>query len=125
MFIDVNAERARRYMAAYGAEPAAFRQDRSQEPAACRMLNERAAVREPLTVDEVLADRIVVAPLTRAMCGGIVDGAACLLLMEREVCGDIVASSGATRVVASAVVSGVQDGSSRRQRDASRRARRL
>src|SRR3546814_13723128 len=37
-----------------------------------------------LTVDEVLADRTVVAPLTRAMCGGIADGAASLLLVSES-----------------------------------------
>src|SRR5262249_29591895 len=43
-------------------------------------LNDNAAVREPITAEAVLADRIVVAPLTRAMCGGIADGAAAVVL---------------------------------------------
>jgi acetyl-CoA acyltransferase len=108
VFIDVNAKRARRYMEAYGAEPRHFAKT-AVKNRRHGMLNERAAMRQPLTIDEVLADRIVVAPLTRAMCGGIVDGGACLLLMNAN----YAASRGitdTTRLVGSVVVSGVSNG---------------
>lgn len=43
-------------------------------------LNPIAQVREPLTIEQVLAAREVVHPLTRPMCAGIGDGAAALVL---------------------------------------------
>jgi len=108
VFMDINAERARRYMAAYDAKPSHFAKA-AVKNRQHGMLNERAAVRDPLTIEQVLADRIVVAPLTRAMCGGIVDGAACLLLMEEKQAAKrgIVA---ATRLAGSVVVSGLANG---------------
>lgn len=42
--------------------------------------NPRAQLRAPITVDEVLADREVVAPLTRAMCTPLSDGAAAVVV---------------------------------------------
>ena len=46
--------------------------------------NERAQYRFPLTVDQVLADRIVSWPLTRSMCAPIGDGAAAAILASEE-----------------------------------------
>jgi acetyl-CoA acyltransferase len=111
VFMDVHAARASRYMERYGATPRHFAQVavKNRQHAS---LNERASVRTPISVEEVLNDRVVVPPLTRSMCGGIVDGAACLVLMSP----DLAARHGisaVTRVVASSLVSGVPDGSSR------------
>src|SRR3546814_9445237 len=58
--------------------------DWSSDVCSSDLMNEMAAVHQALTVDEVLADRTVVAPLTRAMCGGIADGAASLLLVSES-----------------------------------------
>ncbi len=46
--------------------------------------NPRAQYRFPMTVDEVLADRMVSEPLTRAMCAPTGDGAAAVLLCSAE-----------------------------------------
>jgi acetyl-CoA acyltransferase len=103
VFIDLNVERAKRYMARHGATPRHF--------AACAVKNhghalnnERAAVRKAITLDEVLADRMVAEPLTRAMCGGISDGAASLVLVSAAFARRH-GLSGPT-IVASAVVGG-------------------
>jgi acetyl-CoA acyltransferase len=111
VFTDVNAARATRYMERYGAEPRHFAQvaAKNRRHAA---LNERACLRAPISVDEVLGDRVVVPPLTRAMCGGIVDGAACLILMSQQLAARR-GVSGATRLIASSVVSGIPDGDGR------------
>jgi len=107
VFMDVNAERANTYMASYGATPTHFAKVAVKNRAHAA-LNERAAERAPLTVEGVLADKVVIAPLTRAMCGGMVDGAACVILVSEEfarrhgISGSVIA--------ASSVVSGVPEG---------------
>jgi len=104
VFIDVNAGRARQYMEQYGAKPEHFAKVavKNRSHAA---LNARAAERRPVTVDEVLADRIVVEPLTRAMCGGICDGAACVILVSERFAARR-GLSGSSEILASSVVSG-------------------
>jgi len=81
VFMDLNAERAQRYMDRYGATPRHFAlcTVKNRQHA---LLNHKAAVHQSLTVEEVLADRVVVGSLTRAMCGGIADGAASVLLVS-------------------------------------------
>ncbi|HEY1153341.1 MAG TPA: thiolase family protein, partial [Pseudolabrys sp.] len=107
VFMDVNAERANTYMASYGATPTHFAKVAVKNRAHAA-LNARAAERAPLTVEGVLADKVVIAPLTRAMCGGMVDGAACVILVSEEfarrhgISGSVIA--------ASSVVSGVPEG---------------
>jgi len=103
VFMDVNAERTNRYMAAYGATPRHFALCAAKNRAHAA-LNPRAAVREPIDADAVLADRAVVGPLTRAMCGGIADGAAAVLLVSPAFARRKGVSG--PRIAASAVVSG-------------------
>ena len=103
VFMDLNAQRAHRYMAEHGATATHFAMCAAKNRAHAAR-NEKAAVRETLTVAQVLADRIVVDPLTRAMCGGIADGAASLVLVSAR----FAQRRGLTgpSIVASAVVSG-------------------
>ena len=103
VFMDVNAERTKRYMATYGATPRHFARCAAKNRAHAA-LNPRAAVRDPIDADAVLADRVVVEPLTRAMCGGIADGAAAVLLVSPA----FARRRGlkGPRIAASAVVSG-------------------
>ena len=90
-------------MAAYGATPRHFAQCAAKNRAHAA-LNPRAAVREPIDADTVLADRVVVEPLTRAMCGGIADGAAAVLLVSPAFARR--RSLKGPRIAASAAVSG-------------------
>jgi acetyl-CoA acyltransferase len=103
VFMDLNAERAQRYMAAYGATKRHFAMVavKNRQHA---MLNEKASVRTPLTVEQVMEDRVVIEPLTRAMCGGIADGAAAIVLASD----DFMRRHGlkGPKMLASAVVSG-------------------
>ena len=57
--------------------------------------NPDAQYRFPMTVEEVLADRVVSPPLTRAMCAPVGDGAAAALLVS----GGRMARSGGARAV--------------------------
>lgn len=108
VFMDVNAARANRYMERYGATARHFAQVAVKNRRHAS-LNERASVRALLSVEEILADRVVVPPLTRSMCGGIVDGAACVILMSPKFAARRGISAG-THLVASSLVSGVPDG---------------
>lgn len=81
VFMDLNAERAKAYMREFGATPRHFAMSAAKNRAHAA-LNEKASLREPLTVEAVLEDRVVVDPLTRSMCGGICDGAAALVLVS-------------------------------------------
>lgn len=109
VFVDINASRARAYMSEYGATREHFAKVavKNRSHAA---LNARAAERKPITLEEVLADRVVVDPLTRAMCGGISDGAACVVLVSEEFAARR-GLIGASEIAASAVVSGLPAGS--------------
>jgi acetyl-CoA acyltransferase len=80
-FMDLYAEMARRYMNASGATAEDFAQVvvKNQHNGA---LNPRAQYGGELTVDQVLASRPVVDPLTLLMCSPISDGAAAVVLMS-------------------------------------------
>lgn len=107
VFMDINAERTRRYMERHGAEARHFALAAAKNRRHAS-LNPNAALREPATAEAILADKVVVAPLTRGMCGGLADGAAAVVLVSedfarrRGIAGPMIA--------ASAVVSGVDDG---------------
>jgi acetyl-CoA acyltransferase len=105
VFMELNARRAQAYMARYGAQPRHFAlcAAKNRRHAA---LNPKAAVRAPLTWEQVLADRMIADPLTRSMCGGIADGAAALVLCS----GAFARRSGGRpmcRLRASTIVSGM------------------
>jgi acetyl-CoA acetyltransferase len=109
-FVDVYAELARRYLERTGATRAdlAAVVVKNRRHAAANPL---AQLRSPISVEEVLAGRLVVDPLTAPMCSPIGDGAAAV----------VVASAGAARrlglrqaatVRASVVLSGRGDDAS-------------
>lgn len=116
VFMDVNAARAAAYMARYGAtsRPFALTAAKNRAHAAA---NPNAALREPMSAEAVLADRVVVPPLTRAMCGGLADGAAAVLLVSdafarrHGLAGPVVAAS----AVVSGVPAGAPEGSATRR----------
>lgn len=111
VFTDVNAGRARRYMEMYGATVRDFAETAAKNRFHAS-LNERAASRDMMSAEDVLADRVIVEPLTRAMCSGIVDGAACLILMsESRARQKGIAKP--TKITASAMVSGNPDADER------------
>lgn len=107
VFMDINAERAKAYMARHGATPRHFALVAAKNRGHAA-LNPNAALREPATAETILADKIVVAPLTRGMCGGLSDGAAAIVIVS-----DGFARRhgiAGPRIVASAVVSGTAAG---------------
>ncbi len=83
VFMDIYAAQARFHMKRFGttqrqiAAVAAKNHWHSQ-------WNPMAQYRKPMTVEEVLADKLIVWPITRAMCAPMSDGACALLLASEE-----------------------------------------
>jgi acetyl-CoA acyltransferase len=79
VFMDSYAERAQRRIERYGWRPADFAEVvvKSRHHA---LTNASAQFRKATTVDEVLASRMISAPLTLPMCSPIGDGAAALIV---------------------------------------------
>ncbi len=102
-FMDVYAAMTRHYLEGCGGTPAdlAAVSVKNHRHAS---LNPKAQYRDPVTVDEVLASRMVSEPLTVLMCSPIADGAAALVLASA----DAVAKLGVpgVRVRATVVASG-------------------
>ncbi len=107
IFMDIYAERARRYMAASGATPEDFAlvTVKSRQAAAHNPL---AQFRTETTVDEVLGSRMVSDPLTLPMCSPIADGAAAVILVSEAVSRTLAVPQ--VRVRASVLVSANPDG---------------
>jgi acetyl-CoA acetyltransferase len=82
--MDIYAERARRYMARSGATAEDFARVTVKSRQAAS-LNPKAQFRDPTTIEEVLASKIISPPLTRPMCSPIGDGAAAAILVSEQV----------------------------------------
>jgi len=83
LFMDIYAAMARKYSKETGATARHFAMV-SAKNSRHGSLNPKAQFREVLTVEEVLAAPMVVAPLTRPMCSPIGDGAAALVLVSEK-----------------------------------------
>jgi acetyl-CoA acetyltransferase len=81
MFMDVYAMAARAHMERYGTEKEHFAMVAAKN-SFHGSLNPRAQFREVMTVEQVLADRMIVEPLTRSMCSPIGDGAAAAVVVS-------------------------------------------
>ncbi|WP_250291855.1 thiolase family protein [Frankia sp. CiP1_Cm_nod1] len=83
VFVDVYAQEARKYLAEYGATAAdlAAVAVKNRRHAS---LNPLAQFQKPQTVEEVLAGRVIVDPLTLPMCSPTTDGAAAAVLCSEN-----------------------------------------
>lgn len=79
MFMDIYAMAARAHMKRYGTTAEQFA-GVSAKTSWHGSMNPRAQFQEALTVEQVLADRVIAEPLTRSMCSPIGDGAAAVVL---------------------------------------------
>lgn len=109
IFMDIYAEKTRKFMKASGATAADFARIvvKSRNAGAT---NPIAQFRKPTTVDEVLSSRMVSDPLTLPMCSSISDGAAAIVLCSA----DAARRLGVARpvwVAGSVLVSGTGDAS--------------
>jgi acetyl-CoA acetyltransferase len=83
MFMDVYAMAARAHMERYGTTKEQFAAVASKN-SYHGSLNPRAQFREALSVEDVLNERLIVEPLTRAMCSPIGDGAAAAVVVSEK-----------------------------------------
>jgi len=83
MFMDVYAMAARAHMERYGTTKEQFAMVAAKNSFHGSM-NPRAQFRDVMTVEQVLADRLIVEPLTRSMCSPIGDGAAAAVLVSER-----------------------------------------
>ena len=81
MFMDVYAKAARSHMEQHGTTVEQFAAV-SAKNSFHGSLNPRAQFREALSIEDVLNDRPIVAPLTRSMCSPIGDGAAAAVVVS-------------------------------------------
>lgn len=107
VFMDSYAAMARHYMHLYGAT------QRQMAAVAAKnhwhsQFNPLAQYRHPMTVDEVLADRAVAWPFTRAMCAPMSDGAGALVLCSSRALARLGGAARAVRIRASKLASGVR-----------------
>lgn len=107
IFMDIYAERTRRYMAATGTTPEDFANITVKSRHAAS-LNPFAQFRKETTVEEVLASRMISTPLTLPMCSSIGDGATAILLCSSRVAAELTGHR-PVWVASSALVSGSAD----------------
>jgi acetyl-CoA acyltransferase len=84
LFMDIYAERARKYMAASGATEEDFARVCVKSRRASS-LSPWAQFTKEISVEEVLGSRVVRSPLTLPMCSPIADGAAAVVLVSEKV----------------------------------------
>lgn len=104
VFMDIYAALARQHMRLYGT---------TQRQIACvaakshwhSTMNPLAQYRHELSTEQVLSDRLISWPLTRAMCAPLSDGAGALVVCSERALGRL-RSERAVEVLASALVSG-------------------
>lgn len=104
VFMDIYAMMARKHMKRYGTTPVHFAMVVAKN-SFHGSLNFRAQFREVLSVEQVLAARAIVEPLTLPMCSPIGDGAAAVILVSERKAREIGLTR-RVRVLASALVSG-------------------
>lgn len=108
-FMDLYAMGARRHMEQYGTTQRQLAVIASKAHNNST-LNPLAQYNFPMTVEEVLADREIVYPLTRAMCAPIGDGAAAAVVCSERFLRFRGGSSRAVRIRASVLRSGRREG---------------
>lgn len=104
LFMDLYAAQARAHMARHGTTREDFARIASKNHT-IGALNERAQYRTPMTVDQILADKPVVFPFTRAMCAPVSDGASAAVVCSAAGLARLSGPGRAVRVRACVLVS--------------------
>jgi acetyl-CoA acetyltransferase len=104
LFMDLYAAQARAHMARHGTTQEDFARIASKNHTA-GALNERGQYCTPMTVDQVMAEKLVVFPFTRAMCAPVSDGAAAMIVCSAAGLARLSGPDRAVRVRGCALVS--------------------
>ncbi len=103
LLMDYYAAVAQRYLDEYGAEPADFARVAVKNRRNAAM-NPLAHLRTPQSLEDVLASRMIVAPLSLPMCSPVTDGGAALVVCSEKLAASL--DQPVVRVRASSVASG-------------------
>jgi acetyl-CoA acyltransferase len=103
LLMDYYAAVAQRYLDNYGAELSDFARVAVKNRRNATM-NPLAHLRTPQSLDDVLASRMIVAPLSLPMCSPVTDGAAAILVCSEKMAASL--GQPVVRVLASSVASG-------------------
>ena len=104
LFMDLYAAQARAHMAWFGSTQEDLARIASKNHTAAR-LNPLSQYRTPLSVEQVLADKPIVWPFTRAMCAPVSDGAAAMVVCNERGLARLSARARAVTVRACSLVS--------------------
>ena len=107
IFMDSYAAMARHHMKLYGTTVRQLAAVASKNHTNSQF-NEYSQYRTPKTIEEVLADKPVVWPFTRAMCAPMSDGSAALVVCAESALARFGGGKRAVKVLASALASGVK-----------------
>ncbi len=103
LLMDYYAAVAQRYLDEYGAEPVDFARVAVKNRRHAAM-NPLAHLRTPQSLEDVLASRMIVAPLSLPMCSPVTDGGAALVVCSEKIAASL--AQPVVRVLASSVASG-------------------
>lgn len=104
LFMDLYAAQARAHMARFGSTQEDFARIAAKNHSAAA-LNPKSQYRTPMTVEQVLADKPIVFPFTRAMCAPVSDGAAAMVVCSPKGLARLGAAARAVQVRGCAIVS--------------------
>lgn len=104
LFMDLYAAQARAHMARYGSTPLDLALLAAKNHTAAAH-NPRSQYRTPMTASQVLADKPIVFPFTRAMCAPVSDGAAAAIVCSARGLKRLNAGARAVRIRGCALVS--------------------
>jgi len=104
LFMDLYAAQARAHMDRYGSTQIDLARVAAKNHTVAA-LNPKSQYRTPMTVDQVLADKPIVYPFTRAMCAPVSDGAAAAVVCSEAGLARLSAQSRSVRIRACALVS--------------------
>ena len=103
LLMDYYAAVAQRYLDEYGADPADFARVAVKNRRHAAM-NPLAHLRTPQSLEDVLASRMIVAPLSLPMCSPVTDGGAALVVCSEKIAASL--AQPVVQVLASSVASG-------------------
>ncbi|VTU46008.1 thiolase family protein [Variovorax sp. PBL-E5] len=106
VFMDIYAAQARFHMRRFGTTPRQIASVAAKNHWHSQW-NPLAQYRTPMTVDEVLADKMISWPMTRSMCAPMSDGAGALVVASEKAVQRLGATKRAVRIRGIAIASGM------------------
>lgn len=107
LFMDLYAAQARAHMARHGSTQIDLARIAAKNHTAAA-LNPKSQYRTPMTIEQVVADKPIVFPFTRAMCAPVSDGAAAMIVCSEAGLAKLSAETRAVKIRACALLSATE-----------------